>query len=185
MKQQVIDILKSRHTQGIEFGFTGSTGGNVRIAANDFLLVANSIEQGGISVADGSAVGVPAGMAKYTAQDDGNSKANTMYVGANTSSEKVLQSLIVHEAVHAVFDLKKVRIPWLDNEVAAYIAQGFYINSVGEDAGLSQEAFLGLEIAKSINSIGEDPFFIDELKNSLLSNPTYHAYIRGTFQGDG
>lgn len=182
MKQTVLDVLRSHHTQSINFTFTGSSGLRFKITPNDFALVAQAIQQNEINVQEG---GVSAGMAKYTAQDDGGSKANTMYVGKNTTSPTVLHSLLVHESVHAIFDLKKLSLPWLDNEVIAYIAQGFYIMSVGEDAGLSQEAYLGLEIAKSFQSIGTDTFWLDELKNSLLNNPTYHSYIRGNFEGDG
>jgi hypothetical protein len=182
MKQTVIDALRNRHTQAINFSFAGSAGANIRIVPNDFLRVAEAIEQNVINVAEG---GVADGMAKYTASDDGASRANTMYVGRNTTSASVLDSLLVHESVHAVFDLRKISIPWLDNETAAYIAQGFYIKSAGEDAGLSQEAFLGLEIAKTFAANGTDPFWLDELRNSLLNNPTYHDYIRGTFVGDG
>lgn len=180
MKQKVIDVLKNQHSRTVDFSFAGSTGLQIKITPNDLLSVVTAIEQGVINVAEGN---VPDGMAKYTAQDDGNSKANTMYIGRNTTSEKVLNSLIVHESIHAIFDLKKIVIPWLDNEVAAYIAQGFYIKSAGEDAGLSEEAFLGLEIARSFQS--DDSFWMDNLKNSLLNNPTYHDYIRKDFVGDG
>jgi hypothetical protein len=180
MKQTVIDVLKNQHTQSIKFEFTGSTGLQIKIGQNDFLNIVQKISQGVINVEQGNA---PDGMAKYTAQDDGNSKANTMYIGKNTTSERVLNSLIVHETVHAIFDIKKITIPWLDNEVAAYIAQGFYIKSAGEDAGLSQEAYLGLEIARSFNS-GDD-FWMENLRDSLLNNPTYHDYIRKDFVGDG
>lgn len=182
MKQTVIDALKNNHTQRINFSLTGTTGLKFNITPNDFTLVAQAIEDGTIAVQSG---GVTDGMAKYTAKNDGAAQANTMYVGKNTTSQNILNSLLVHESVHAIFDLKKLSLPWLDNEVIAYIAQGFYVKSAGEDAGLSQEAFLGLEIAKSFQTIGTDPFFLDELKNSLLNNPTYHGYIRGTFTGDG
>ena len=182
MKQVVIDVLKNHHTQGINFTFTGTTGLKFNITPNDFALVAQAIQQNVIDVQEG---GVTDGMAKYTAKNDGGSKANTMYVGRNTTSPTVLNSLLVHESVHAIFDLKSLTLPWLDNEVIAYIAQGFYLMSAGEDAGLSQEAYLGLEIAKSFQNIGTDTFWLDELKNSLLNNPTYHSYIRGNFEGDG
>ena len=180
MKQIVLNVLKSKHVQTIDFSFTGSTGLNIKVAPNDFQTVTQAIEQEKIDVQQGNA---PDGMAKYTAQDDGKSKANTMYIGNVTTSQKVLDSLLVHECVHAIYDLKKMTLPWLDNEIAAYIAQGLYIKSAGEDAGLSEMAYLGLEIANSFGS--GDTFWMDNLRDSLLNSPTYHDYIRGTFVGDG
>jgi hypothetical protein len=174
--QTVLGVLRNQHTQRINFNFA-----NINITPNDFTLVAQAIEQGRITVMEG---GVADGMAKYTAADEGNSKANTMYVGKNTTSQDVLDSLLVHEAVHAVFDLRRTFIPWLDNEMIAYIAQGFYLKNAGvADVGRSQPAILGQFIAESYPNI--DQFFVDDLRNSLLSDPTYHGYIRGNFQGDG
>ncbi len=182
MKQKVIDTLKDKHTQSIKFSLTGTTGMTISLSSGDFLSTAAAIENGQINIVEG---GVPTGTAKYTLTDDGDAKANTLYVGENNATENVFKSLLVHEAVHAVFDLKKTTMPWLDNEVVAYIAQGFYLKSAGDDGGLSGEAFLGMELAKSFSNLENDPFWLEELKGSLLSNPTYHGYIRGEFKGDG
>ena len=182
MKQTVIDVLKNSHTQKIRFTYIGTTGWVFRIVPNDFMTIALAIQNNNIDVQQG---GAAAGKARYSIKNDGNSKANTFYLGRNNTSPTVYDSLLVHESVHAIFDLKGITMPWLDNEVIAYIAQGFYIMSAGEDAGLSQEALLGLEIAKIFKDIKNDPFLLDELKTSLLSDPTYHNYIRGTFVGDG
>lgn len=182
MEQLVIEVLKNSHTQKIRFTYVGTTGWVFRVLPNDFLTVALAIQNDKIDVQKG---GAPVGMAKYSIRNDGGSRANTFYLGRNNTSQTVYDSLLVHESVHAIFDLKGITMPWLDCEVIAYIAQGFYIMSAGEDAGLSQEALLGLEIAKSIKTIKTDPFLLDELKNSLRNNPTYRNYIRGNFLGDG
>jgi hypothetical protein len=181
-KQLMIDTLKNNHTQRINFTYTGTTGFVFRVVPGDFTTVMLNIEQGNIGVQEG---GAPVGKARYSLRNDGASRANTFYLGRNNAAPKVFESLLVHESVHAIFDLKGISMPWLDNEVLAYIAQGFYIMSAGEDGGLSEEAMLGLEIARSFQNTKKDPFWLDALKNSLLTNPTYHSFIRGTFQGDG
>ncbi len=173
--QTVLGVLRNAHTQRINFNFA-----NMNITPNDFALVAQAIEQGKITVMEG---GVSDGLAKYTAADEGTSKANTMYVGKSTTSQDILHSLLVHEAVHAAFDLKRIFVPWIDNEMIAYIAQGFYLKSLGVEGGLSQMAILGLFIAQSYPNIDQE--FVDDLRNSLFADPTYHGYIRGNFQGDG
>lgn len=182
MKQVVIDTLRNNHTQTIKFTYTSATGAKFRIFLNDFITVALNIQYGNIDVKQG---GVPDGTAKYSIKKHGNSEANTFYIGRNTASPNVFRSLLIHESVHAAYDLKGITMPWLDNEAIAYIAQGFYILSAGEDGGLSQQAFLGLEIARGFQNGGADSFWVDALRASLLNDPLYSRYINKDFVGDG
>jgi hypothetical protein len=182
MKQVVLDVLKNNHTQKIKFTYTGETGARYRIFPNDFKTVALNIEYGNIDVQQG---GAPAGKARYSIKKHGNSQANTFYIGKNNGSPNVFQSLLVHESVHAIYDLKGITMPWLDNEAIAYVAQGFYILSAGEDGGLSEQAFLGLEVAKQYQNGGGDSFWEDALRQSLQNDPLYSQYINGNFVGDG
>ncbi len=178
MKDKVLAVLNEPSVQTINFALPKTFPMN----GIDFKLVIKAIENGTIRVEEG---GVPAGMAKYTAQDDGDSKANTMYLGQNNTSEIVFKSLMVHEAVHAIYDLKRMTIPWLDNEVIAYVSQGFYLNKHGYSGGLSQEAKLGQEIATNINEQAKDPFWLDALIDYLRNDDVYKLYICKTFVGDG
>lgn len=180
-KQLMIDTLRNSHTQKINFKYVGTVG-VYRVVSGDFRTVALNIEQGNIDVQQG---GVGAGKARYSVRQDGASAANTFYLGANNAAPNVYNSLLVHESVHAAFDLKGIVMPWLDNEAIAYIAQGFYILSAGEDGGLAEQAFLGLEVAKSMQDGGGDSFWLDALRAALLSDPLYKQYINGTFRGDG
>lgn len=182
MKQTVIDVLKNKHTQKIGFTYTGATGAKFRMHPNDFLTVALNIEQGNIDVQQG---GVAAGKARYFIKNEGNSLANTFYLGKNNAAPNVFHSLLVHESVHAIYDVKGITMPWLDNEAIAYIAQGFYIKSAGEDGGLSEQAYIGLEIARQYENGGTDPFWENALRDALLNDPLYKPYINGNFEGDG
>jgi hypothetical protein len=181
-KQLIIDTLRNNHTQRIHFKYVGTTGFVFRVVGGDFTTVALNIREGNIDVQQG---GAPVGEAKYSIRLDGASRANTFYLGGNNAAPNVYKSLLVHESVHAVFDLKGIVMPWLDCETIAYIAQGFYILSAGKDGGLSEQAYLGLEIATQMQNGGGDSFWSDALRASLLSDPTYRQYIRGTFVGDG
>lgn len=180
-KQLMIETLKNSHTQKIRFTYTGTVG-VYRVLPGDFRTVALNIEQGNIGVEQG---GAPAGKARYSMRQDGASKANTFYLGANNAAPNVYRSLLVHESVHAAYDLKGIIMPWLDAEAIAYIAQGFYILSAGEDGGLDELAFLGLEVAKDMQNGGGDSFWTGALKAALLNDPLYKQYINGTFRGDG
>lgn len=182
MKQTVTDVLRNSHTQRIRFTYTSATGAKFRIYPNDFMTVALNIDYGNIDVQQG---GAATGKARYSIKKHGNSKANTFYIGKNNNSPNVFQSLLVHESVHAIYDLKGIVMPWLDNEAIAYIAQGFYVLSAGEDGGLSEQAYLGLEIARQYQNGGSDSFWADALRESLLNDPLYSQYINGNFVGDG
>lgn len=179
MKDKVLAALKDPITKNINFKLPKA----IPLIGSDFELVATAIEDGTINVVQDDSV--PANMAKYTAQDDGNSKANTMYLGKNTASQVVFNSLLVHESVHAIYDLKKMTLAWLDNEVIAYVAQGFYLKGYGYSGGLSQEAKLGMEIATNINEQAKDPFWLEALIDHLKTDAVYKPYICKTFIGDG
>lgn len=182
MKDILIAILKNQHTQSINFTYTSANGQPYRVVPADFQLVEAAVNSGSISVREGN---VADGRARYTVSQDGNDAANTFFIGKNTAAANVFASLIVHEAVHAAYDLKKIVMPWIDNEAIAYIAQGFYILSAGEDGGLSEQAYVGLEAAKQKRAGDGDPFWEESLREALANDPLYKTYINGVFRGDG
>ena len=181
MKETVINVLRNYHTQSVRFTYTGVTGARFNIHPNDFITVALNIEQGNIDVQEG---GVEAGRARYFLRDEGNKKANTFYIGQNNASQSIFESLFVHESVHAIYDLKGITMPWLDNEAIAYIAQGFYLLSSGAFGDLDKNAYFGLEVAGQYQTPGESAA-VNKLRQSLLEDPLYKKYIKKVFVGDG
>jgi hypothetical protein len=186
LKERMIGILRGSDTQRIKFSFTGSTGIAISVDGGSFRRVAQALEENRIHVQTG---GVADGWAKYSARAEGTSAANTFYIGANNTSSRDFDGLIVHEAVHAAFDLTNSTLPWLDNEAAAYIAQGYYLRNSGYSASRMNTLgmpYLGRMIVNEIRSGGDvQGFWMEQLRDSLLSDPQYHSYIRGTFTGDG
>jgi hypothetical protein len=127
-------------------------------------------------------------MAMYTAWAESGRQANTFYLGNNPRWSRSFNALIVHESVHASFDLNRVEIPWVDNEAAAYIAQGFYLRNSGysrDRLDLGSGARNGYAMVNEIISGGDPDFFLNVLRDSLLADPQYHSYIRTSFRGDG
>ena len=187
-KQNIIDIMKGSRAQSINFSFTGSTGMKITIEPAHFTTVANAISEDRIKIVEG---GVSPGMAKYSSKTQGTDAANTLYVPRNSNaSSKDFKGLVVHEAVHAIFDLYRSSVPWLDNEAAAYVAQGYYLRNAEQSLKYINEngpAYYGLMIVDAIVD-GDDEqikFWLDALRNSLNSDPLYHGYIRSQFNGDG
>lgn len=180
LKEQMLSILRGGEARRIRFTFTGTTGLTISVDAGSFLRVAQAITNDRIHLNQG---GVAQGWANYDA------RTNTFNVGRGEEWSRAYNALLIHESVHASFDLTSATLPWLDNEVAAYIAQGYYLRNSGfsrDRLNHLGEPYLGLMIVDSIvRGDGVDSFFMDQLRGTLLSSPSYHSYIRGTFTGDG
>jgi hypothetical protein len=187
VKQQMLGVLHSGETHRIHFSFRGTAGRTITIGPSDFRLVAEALASDRIAVVEGR---FSSDRAMYSAYDDpaNNTAANTFYLGANPRWSRTFNALIVHESVHAAYDLRGITIPWVDNEAAAYVAQGYYLRNSGysrDRLELGSEARTGYAMVNEIIAGGDATFFLDALRDSLRSNPDYHSYIGGTFVGDG
>ncbi len=186
LRERIMRILRSSDAQRISFSINGSAGTPIAVNGRMLAQVAQAIEEGTITVQSG---GVGDGWAKYSARAEGTDAANTLYVGTNNTGSRDFAGLIVHESVHAAFDLSRTTIPWIDNEIVAYIAQGYYYRNSGYRTSRMDPLgmpYLGRMIVDDIRSGGDaSDFWIGELRASLLADPVYHEYIRGTFTGDG
>jgi hypothetical protein len=187
LREQLIRVLRSSDAQRIRFTFRGSTQIDISVDGSSFRRVAQAVEENRIGVQSSSTV--PRGWAKYSARAERGDAANTFYIGQGDHSSRDFDGLLIHESVHASFDLTRTTIPWLDNEVTAYIAQGYYLRNTGyprtrmDTLGMP---YYGVMIVDSIvRGEGIDQFWLEQLQGSLESNATYHDYIRGTFEGDG
>lgn len=186
IKEQMIEILRSEEARRVRFTFAGSTG-PVAVDHTSFARVATALDAGDISVVTG---GVRDGWAKYSARAEGTSAANTFYFGRNQRWSRIFNGLVIHECVHASFDLSRTTIPWLDNEAAAYIAQAYYLRNSGlarerlEFGSMPSIAYQYVNGLRSGNTT-DVTFFLQALRDSLESSPDYHSYIRTTFEGDG
>ncbi|MEZ5306432.1 MAG: hypothetical protein R2684_04725 [Pyrinomonadaceae bacterium] len=185
LKERMVRILQSSETQRIRLNMTFPAGTAIEINGESFTRVATALNANRIHVQEG---GVPDGVAKYSARVEGASAANTFYIGANSFGSRDFAGLIVHEAVHAFFDLTSGLLPWLDNEAAAYVAQGMYLRHSGfpmSRFNTTSLAYFGREIAGCV-ARGEDySFWMDALRDGLRSDPLYSTYINGHFTGDG
>ena len=180
LKEQMIEVLRDQQTRRIRFGFSGSTGVSISVDPSSFRRVSNAIENGDITVSEG---GVASGWAQY------NARNNTFSVARGQEWSRAYNALLVHESVHAAFDLSRSQLPWLDNEAAAYIAQGYYLRNSGFSRSRLDELgqpYLGVLIVDSIIRTGTpDRTLMEEMHGTLLSSPQYHSFIRTTFTGDG
>ena len=187
VKQQMITILRSNETRRITFSFVGTGGATITVNAASFARVAKALEEDAIHIVEGR---FTTDIAMYSARKDTatNVEANTFYLGRNPRSSRTFNALIVHESLHAWFDLTKTTIPWIDNEAAAYIAQGYYLRNSGFPRyrlNLGSEPSIGYLMVNEIINGGDANYFLGALRDSLNASPQYHSYIRDTFTGDG
>jgi hypothetical protein len=185
VKEQMIGILRSNETQRINFSFTGTTGATISVNGRTLSQVAEALSDDRISIVENA---FTTDIAMYSARSENGRAANTFYLGRNPRWSRNFNGLIVHESLHAFFDLNRTTIPWIDNEAAAYIAQGYYLRNSGYSRDRLQfgsQASIGYALVNEIFLGNDTQFFLDALRNSLNADPRYHSYISGTFTGDG
>jgi hypothetical protein len=185
VKDQMISILRSGETQRISFSFTGTTGATISVNGRTLSQVADALANESTSIVENA---FTTDIAMYSSRADNGRAANTFYLGRNPRWSRNFNGLIVHESLHAYFDLRRTTIPWIDNEAAAYIAQGYYLRNSGYSRDRLQfgsQTSIGYALVNEIFLGNDTQFFLDALRNSLNADPLYHSYISGTFTGDG
>ena len=189
VKRQIITILNSSETRRVRFSFTGEDGSTVNVEPTMFRSVANAIENDQIAIVENWST---ADIAMYSARADPNNNvaANTLYLGRNQRSSRLFNALIVHEAVHAAWDIARHSLRWIDNEAAGYIAQAYYARNSGlpRTAYLyGSHAILAFSIVQGMRDSNDSDvsFFLSRLRENLRNDPLYNTYINGQFDGDG
>lgn len=187
VREHMISILRSDETQRIRFSFRGSSGNTVRVEPGAFRRVADGLQQNDLAVVENR---FSDNRMVYSSWVDtaNNFEANTFYLGRNQRSSRDFNALVVHEAVHAWFDLARTEIPWVDNEAAGYIAQACYLRNSGYPQSridMGSLLRLGSHVAGDMASGGDVAWLIDSLRDSLRNDPRYHANIGTVFTGDG
>lgn len=187
VKQQMLEVLQSNETRRIHFSFRGTSGLTLSVGPSDFRVVAAALASDSIGIVEGR---FESDIAMYSSRADpsDHSAANTFYLGRNPRWSRTFNALVVHESVHAAFDLQRRTMPWIDNEAAAYIAQGYYLRNSGysrDRLEFGSQTSIGYLMVNEIIAGGDADYFLNALRDSLNASPQYHSYIRGTFTGDG
>jgi hypothetical protein len=188
VKEQMIGILRSQETARVNFNYSSSHA-SARITGGIFRRIARGLETGHFHVVPNRHSD---NMVTYSAWADSSvsppTAANTFYLGRNDRASRDFNALVVHEAVHAYFDLDSIEIPWADNETIAYIAQGYYLRNSGYPMSrleLGQPYRVGYMIAETLANDVDASSMMADLRSNLLSDTRYSHYITATFQGDG
>jgi hypothetical protein len=196
VKDQIIEILNSSETARIRFSFTGNNGvQQISVEPRMFRSVAEAISRNQIRIVENHGQDDPAflgDIAMYSsrANTETSVSANTLYLGRNPRYSRLFNALIVHESVHAAFDINSRSMPWIDNECAGYIAQAYYARNSGLPRTAYQygsESILAYSVVEGIRGHNDSDvtFFLGELRSALRRNRMYSRYINSHFDGDG
>jgi hypothetical protein len=194
LKDQVLKILKSNETRRINFSFTGDDGTtSIAVDYRTFQRVVAAIEDGSITFGD--ATTLPSG-------SDGGyfGGSNTFTINESLSYSRLFNALVVHESVHAYFDLTRIRLLGIDSEAAGYIAQGYYLKNSGYTRAIPATLVsLGRECVNTSSTVPShvNAGKLTDLKSELENTPLYSGIIfinptagfgagnRAYFQGNG
>jgi hypothetical protein len=185
-KEQMIGILRNTDTARIRFHYDSGQA-TVDINHGVFSRVATALANDNLHVVEGR---YSENKLTYSAWADSTTgdAANTFYLGNNDRSSRDFDALVVHESIHAFFDLTRVTIPWADNEAIAYISQGYYLLNSGYPASRMEpgEPYrVGYLIAGTLRNGVDASSMIGDLRSNLIADTRYSHYINATFRGDG
>jgi hypothetical protein len=187
MADFMVRVLESSDAQRISFTFVGKSGLQIPIDGGRFSRVARAIRDGTIKVA------YPAPTGPYSAFY--NAKSNTFAIteGAPISS-RMFTALVVHESVHAAFDLNKSVLTVFESEAVAYVAQGFYLRNSGYSGKIAAATnedgpvYIGFQVAKTVSPqnrvVNFDDTWVQELHTDLAQRRGYANRLDQQVTGD-
>ena len=187
MADFIVNVLESSDTQRIHFTFVGKSGLKIPIDGGRFRRVARAIRGGTIKVA----YPVPTG--PFSAFYDAKSNTFSIAEGLPISS-RMFNALIVHESLHAAFDLNKSVLTHFESEAVAYVAQGFYLRNSGYGGKIAAatnedgRAHIGFQVAQHVNPqqrvVNFDDAWIQELHMDLAARRGYANKLDKEVKGD-
>jgi hypothetical protein len=184
VKEQMIQILRDPDTARISFAYSNG-GHSATINVNVFQRVADDLDHDRLHVVEGYATG---NRVVYSSWHEADRNANTFYLGENPRWSRDFNALVVHESIHAYFDVTRTAMPWLHNEAIAYISQGFYLRNSGYPQSRLEEDEpyeLGYRVAREYASSSSPATWITSLIDKLNNDPRYSSYIHTNYTGDG
>lgn len=192
----VLETLRNPVARRINFSFVAGNGMRITVNQTTFERVAAAIERGGgvrggIGLIVRTTMPDPNAGAMYFPQEDRTINppipANTIIVNPINGPRQ--QGQLIHEAVHASFDLTLTRLPAVDNEAAAYIAIALYWQILGVRPRNSNHPLVvdSFAAAASITRTGQvDTAVLTMLKNTISSLPSLNgAGMKICFLSDG
>lgn len=114
--------------QEVAFALTGPVVGRVNVLHAGRAVSGRSLAAVGVRVLEGE-IGVTVDPALGSDEAEYNSGTNTLHLGFRRAPTRTKKALIVHEAVHAVLDMRATSgLTIAESESLAYVVQSFYMH---------------------------------------------------------
>ena len=120
-REEVLEVLTGSEVTRIRFSFLSLYGTPVAVDNTTFMRVAQAIMSGFVQVPES---GIAPGSG---GQYDGRPESGGVLYARPTRNNRNRKCSIVHEAVHASFDLTRSTISEVDNETASFLAEYLYL----------------------------------------------------------
>lgn len=185
LKEEVISILKSSPVDGIDFSFPAMGGGRrIEVSKRTFNRVAFEIHSGRIQVTTKPSI-IPSGAGGCYRGNNNNKFSNTISLPSDLSTP-YSKFAVIHEAVHASFDLTHSQVLHIDNESAAYLASAYYAERtffIPNGGLVTGSAAVAVILNNNNGYFSEND--IQPLRNALMRDPLYCANVWHFHIGDG
>lgn len=179
LEESVLRILQSPEAARVKFDLLG-----VEVNVREYRRIADKILEGTITVELDESVGRVGAAAQYSAE------RNVFRMGSHRFGAREWQSMVVHEATHAIVDVNKISITKIDDEVVAHVAHTLYLRRVGfsfKSHGFTNKTwFVARDVADSILRNGSpSQKLVEKLQETVRNDPLYHDFIGETAFVDG
>lgn len=183
MRDEVLDVLNSAAVRRISFSFSTLHGGTVSVNAMTFQRVADAINAGRVAVAEERRAG-QGGMYDAFPADTTLSGELTARQTRNRRKER---AYVVHESVHASFDLTRTQnFAEIENEAACFLAQFLFLRHAGvtrEDAFNSRRgnAEIYTAIWNATSTVVSGGIVPERHMTAVRNQLQRHPFYRGQF----
>ena len=171
VEESVLRILQSPEVSRINFNLLA-----VEVSGRAYLEIADKILEGSITVEIDETVAQDGAAAKYSPRQ------NKFRMGSHRYGFREWHSAVVHEATHALVDIKKIQISKIDDEVVAHVAHTLYLRRVGfsfKSHGFTNKTwYAARDVADSIIRSGKPSgALVKKLQEVVRNDPFYHDFI--------
>jgi hypothetical protein len=169
---EVIRILTCQAVRRISFSFQTVTASTITVNATTFQRVADKIRSGTVHVTDD--------LSQLLSQEDTAeySPRRNLLIVRPTHNFRANEAVVVHESVHASLDLTRSTIPRVDNEIAAFIAEAFFLRRTGYPYSRysGDWAESAMPVVNSVLRTGTaSSAHIRRLRTAILNDPVYNS----------
>lgn len=175
LRKRIVDALGYGPLKVVNYSYNG-----IRINYAEFRKVATAVSKNVVHVLVGGVPGSAAAM--YVVRDEGENS----FVVPDTSYGRTLADKlsVAHEAVHCILDYKKIQVPAVVTETAAYITTGIlemYANFPlgSHDSKLTNEIFNAARKVASVivdqrrTVLDSSTPEVEELEAAIMNHPEY------------